>query len=222
MPDIDVQPAPGAMANNAPTPPPTDPAAAQAPAAPATDGAAPPSLPPDLLKLSPIQGLLSGAPSAVSMDISDFAKTEDGKIIAKNGQVLQAAGMDFFKSLHGDQGVIYNSMRIHPQDLLAADKAGKLASVAPPWHKVEHALSKAGANHPALTAKGAVGPAAPTPQQPPQAATGIVAEPGKPLPAKAQSQLLQARVAATMPPAPTGGPAPGSSQLLNRVLRPIV
>jgi len=130
--------------------------------------------------------------------------------------------LNFFKSLHGDTGVIYNAMYVHPQDLLAADKAGKLAQVAPPWSKVDHIISKSGAGHPALTSKGAAGLATPTPQQPPQASTGVITPPGKPLPAKAQSQLLQARIAATQPGAPTAGPAPGGSQLLNRVLRPVV
>jgi hypothetical protein len=112
---------------------------------------------------------------------------------------------------------------VHPADLQAADKAGKLTSVAPPWSKVDHALSKAGAAHPALGHRGApTGPPMATPPPPPQAATGVIQTPGKPLPAAAQNKLLQARIAATQPVAPTGGPAPGQSQLLNRVLRPIV
>jgi hypothetical protein len=156
------------------------------------------------------------------MDISDFAKTADGKIIAKNGQSLQEAGLGFYKSMHGDTGAIYNQMYVHPQDLQAADKAGKLTQVAPPWHTVDHAISKSGGAHPALNSKGAVGPAPATPMPPPQAATGAITPPGKPLPAKAQNSLLQARIAATQPAAPTGGAVPGGSQLLNRVLKPVV
>ena len=220
MADIDVQPAPGAMANPPPTPPDVQ---AAAPAAPDATQAAPPQLPPDLLKIHALQGLLAGAPAAVSMDISDFAKTADGKEIAKNGQALQASGLNFYKSMGKDTGVIYNALYIHPQDLQAADKAGKLTQIAPPWSKVEHVISKSGTAHPALTHRGPpAAPAAATPPPPPQAATGIVPQSGKPLPAKAQNQLLQARIAATNPQAPTQGPAPGGSQLLNRVLRPVV
>jgi hypothetical protein len=170
-----------------------------------------------------MQGLVAGAPAAVSMDISQFAKTEPGKLIAANADGLQEAGVGFYHSMRGDIGVLFNQLHMHPADLQAADKAGKLASVAPPWSKVDHALSKAGAAHPALGHRGA--PAAPpmaTPLPPPQVATGAIQPPGKPLPAKAQNQLLQARIAATQPAAPTGGPAPGQSQLLNRVLKPII
>lgn len=229
MPDIDIQPAanapaPGAMG----APPPVPPSASQMP----QDGAQPqgapesgeaPQLPPEVLKLHAVQGLIAGAPAAVSMDISNFAKTEDGKTLAKYAQQVQDAGLGFYKSMSGDTGAIFNGLFIHPQDLQAADKAGKLTSVAPPWTKVSHEISKAGENHPALAYKGPPGgPASATPQQPPQAATGAIQPAGAPLPAQAQNKLLQARIAATLPAAPTGGAAPGSSRLLNSVLRPIV
>ena len=221
MADIDVQPAPvpqGAMGNTPPTPATPDPAAPAAPDA----AQSPPSLPPDLLKIHALQGLLAGAPAAVSMDISDFAKTEDGKEIAKNGQSLQQAGLGFYKSMSGDTGAIFNQMYIHPQDLAAADKAGKLTQIAPPWSKVDHVISKSGTAHPALGHRGPQAPAAATPPPPPQAASGIVQPEGKPIPAAAQNKLLQARIAATQPAAPTAGAVPGGSQLLNRVLKPVV
>lgn len=195
------------------------------PAAPATSQQQPdvPQLPPDLLKIHAIQGLISGAPAAVSMDIKDFAKTENGKTIAKNGQSLQQAGLGFYKSFSGDTGVIFNQLYIHPQDLQQADKMGKLSQVAPPWSKVDHAISKAGAAHPALTHRGApLAPAGATPPPVPQAATGIIQPPGKPLPAKAQNQLLHARILASQPSSPTAGPAAGTSQLLASVLKPVV
>lgn len=219
----------GAMGNAPATPPPVQQVQSQPETAPDPNSApeqAPEQsqgLPPELLELPAIQGLIAGAPNAVSMDISNFAKTDAGKLIAQNQQDIQEAGLGFYKSIHGDVGVIYNQLHVHPADLQAADKAGKLTSIAPPWSKVDHALSKAGAAHPALRHAGA--PTAPpmaTPMAPPQAATGIVPTPGKPLAAQAQSKLLQARIAATQPVAPTGGPVPGGSQLLNRVLRPIV
>lgn len=183
----------------------------------------PPQLPPQLLKVHALQGVLSGAPAAVSMDISDFAKTEEGKAIAQNGQALQEAGLGFYKSIHGDTGAIFNQLYIHPQDLQAADKAGKLQQVAPPWTKVDHAISKAGISHPALGHRGPPAAiAAATPMAAPQASAGIVQPPSKPLPAKAQNKLLQARIMASQPAAPTAGPAPGGSQLLNSVLKPVV
>jgi hypothetical protein len=222
MPDINIQPAPGAMANNPPTPAPVAP---DAPAAAPDQGqqAQPPQLPPEVLKIHAIQGILAGAPAAASMDISQFAKTEDGKTLAKAGDLLQQAGLGFYHSMSGDTGVVFNQLFLHPAELQAADKAGKLTQIAPPWTKVDHALSKAGAAHPALTHRGAPlsTPMAPPPT-PPQAATGAVQPAGKPIPAAAQNKLLQARIAATMPAAPTGGAAPGGSQLLNRVLKPVV
>lgn len=222
MPDVDVQPAQGSMGNNpaVPSQPQVQP---QPEAAPPPPEAAAPSLPPDVLSIHAIQGLLAGAPAAASMDISQFSKTEDGKVLAANGDALKGAGLGFYKALSGDTGVIFNQLYLHPQDLQAADKMGKLSHLAPPWTKVDHAIAKAGAAHPAFNHRGAPGGiAAATPPPPPQAATGAIQPPGKALPAKAQSELLAARIAAQNPPGPTQGPAAGQSQLLARVLKPVV
>jgi hypothetical protein len=175
------------------------------------------------MKMHAVQGLLSGAPAATSVDISQFSKTEDGKTLAKYWSDLQQAGLGVYKSMSGDTGVIFNQLYIHPQDIQQADKAGKLHLIAPPWTKVEHEISKAGAGHPAFGHKGAPGQAAmATPPAPPQAATGAIQPAGKPLPARAQNELLAARLAAQNPTVPTGGPVPGGGQLLNKVLRPVV
>ena len=49
----------------------------------------------------------------------------------------------FYRSLSGQRGVMFNAMRIHPQDIQAADKAGKLlSSVAPDFDLVNHEVGK--------------------------------------------------------------------------------
>src|ERR1044071_2024232 len=89
------------------------------------------ALPKDLIKYPAIQGLLAGMPPAVSDQIAAFKKKPIGKDLADNKEMLQKAGLMFYRSISGDTGVIFNALHIHPQDLLAADKAGKLKQIAP-------------------------------------------------------------------------------------------
>ncbi len=177
-------------------------------------------LPPALLKLHPIQAMIAGTPPAVSMPIKEFSKLPEAKEIVENSDALKEAGFNFYKSINGTQGVVYNSLHIHPQDIQNADKAGKLEQIAPPWNHVTHVISKAGLGHPAL-ARSAVpqGLATPTPVAPPQAASGQMV---KPEPASAAKKQATARLLALQPGAPTSGPAPGGGRLLNSILRPVV
>lgn len=183
---------------------------------------APPSLPPEVLKNPAIQGLLAGMPVAVSDQIKAFDKKPVGKLIIENKDALQAAGMGFYRSLSGDTGVLFNQLHIHPEDLLAADKAGKLTQLAPDLDKISHELGKAGKNHPILSAQGAPGaPAAPTPMAAPQSAQ-LPPQPSPAAAGDANRKLTQARVMAMTPGAPTSGPAPGQGRLLNSILKPVV
>lgn len=176
-------------------------------------------LPPALLKLHPIQALIAGTPPATSMPIEAFKKTPEAEEIVKNADVLKQAGFFFYRSLNGSHGVIGNALHIHPADIQAADKAGKLEQIAPPWNHLEHVIGKSGTNHPALLGRGVPNaPASPTPVAPPQSATGMV----KPEPAKAQVKTQAARLLALQPGAPTSGPAPGQGRILNSILRPVV
>lgn len=178
------------------------------------------SLPPELLKLHPIQALIAGTPAAVSMPVEAFKKTPEAEEIVKNAAQMKAAGFGFYRSLNHDTGVIFNMLHVHPQDIQAADKAGKLEQIAPPWNRVSHAISKAGTAHPALAGRGVpAAPATATPPAPPQAGGGQLP---KPEPASAQTKTQTARLLALQPGAPTSGPAPGGGRLLNSILKPVV
>lgn len=191
---------------------------------PAPADAAPPAeaLPHALLKYPAIQGLLAGMPVAVSDQISQFREKPLGKDVAKYSQQLQQAGLMFYKSLSGDTGVIFNALHVHPADIQAADKAGKLKQIAPDIDRIDHELGKAGKNHPILAMQTGApqAPATPTPQAPPQSAQ--LPPPVKQNPASAQKKLMAARIMAASPGSPLSGPAPGSGRLLNSILKPVV
>lgn len=192
----------------------------QAPEAP-PEAAAPASLSPDLLKVPAFQALFAGAPPALSMKVKGTEDRDEVKMVKDNAQSLQEAGMGFYLSLNKEFGVMFNSLRIHPQDLQNADKAGKLLLVAPDFDAVNHAVSKAGLDHPALhadappqvAASPSAGGAAP------QMASGKFMPP---LPAGAQRKLMQQRILNMQNPAPTGGPAPGAGILTNQILKNVV
>jgi len=176
-------------------------------------------LPPEILKMHPIQALISGTPPAVSMPVEAFKKTPEAEDIVRHADQLKAAGFGFYRSLSGDTGVIFNALHIHPADIQAADKAGKLTQLAPPWSHVAHIVSSSGVNHPALSGKGVpAAPASPSPMAPPQSATGMV----KPEPAAAQTKTQSARLLALQPGAPTSGPQPGGGRLINSILKQVV
>jgi hypothetical protein len=161
-------------------------------------------------------------PMAVSDQIHSFEKKEVGELVKKHSDVLQQAGIGFYTSLSGKIGVMFNALHLHPQDLMAADKAGKLTQLAPDLDKVSHELSKAGKNHPILSSQGAPGaPALPTPVAAPQAGQMPQAAP-VPAQTAMNRKLMQARIAALSPGSPTSGPAPGQGRLLSSILKPVV
>jgi len=200
--------------NAAPAAPEAPEQAAQAPEQPQE---APPSgtLPDDLLQIPAMQGLIAGAPPAVSAPIKEFATKKEAKLIIDNQDLLQRAGMGFYRSLSGELGVIFNGLRIQPDVLTQADKAGKLLDVAPPFDKVNEQLSKAGIKHPSLTATAPTG----APSAPPPAPNMPVVAP--PAPAQ-QSKLMNSRLKNLAPTAPTSGAAPGQGRLLNNILKPVI
>lgn len=179
-------------------------------------------LPPELMQIPAIQAVLVGSPPAMSMTLKGSEDREEVKLLTENKDTLIGLGFGFYRSLDGKTGVMFNGMRIHAEDLKAADKAGKLRTVAPDFDILNHEVAKAGpAGHPVLSAKPMTGFAAPTAASPPQAASGSL--PLMPPPSAAvQRKLAQQRVMNLQPGAPTSGPVPGAGRLLNQVLKQAV
>ena len=174
-----------------------------------------------MIKVPALQALLAGAPPAVSMTLKGSEDRDEVKMLAEHKDELLKAGFAFYRSMSGDLGVMYNSLRIHPQDLQAADKQGKLRALAPDFDLVNHEVAKMGLKHPIHFATPPTGLAAPTATTPPQAASGAL--PLTPPPAAAvQRKLAQARIMNLQPGAPTSGPEPGGGRLLNQVLKGVV
>lgn len=195
------------------TPPPEQ----QQQPAPADTGGA--ELPDEVLKIPAIQGLLAGAPAAVSAKVKNAEKTPEGKAIVENRDALMGAGVAFYRSLSGSDVVLFNQLRINGEDIKAADKAGKLLQIAPPFDVVNREIAKAGPeSHPTLNFKGVpAAPAGPQAALPPQSAT--MPMPAAPNAAKAR---IQAQIKNLQPQAPTAGSKPGSGNILRSILRPVL
>src|SRR6266702_4041595 len=103
-----------------------------------------PAIPDEVLKIPAMSALFAGQPGALSFNLKTFGKTEVGKDLSENKEVLGQAGIGLYKSLSGDVGVVFNATKVHPQDLQAADKAGQLLKIAPPFDAINHAVSKMG------------------------------------------------------------------------------
>ncbi len=142
-----------------PTVPPAQPAApvvepkpgvTAAPAAEPAPEQAAGSLPEELVQIPAIQGLLAGAPAAVSASIADFSNRPEGQLIAANKEPLMAAGMGLYRSIAGDLGVLFNRMYVSDEEIANADKQGTLAEIAPAFDEVNQSISASGDKHPAL------------------------------------------------------------------------
>jgi len=172
------------------------------------------SLPDEVLRVPAIQAIFAGSPPAVSAPIEEFASRPEGKLVMANKEALMKAGMGLYRSVAGDLGVLFNQMYVHPEELKAADAAGKLLELAPPFDSVNPSVAASGENHPSLQKREVPGGfktfTPPAVQQPPMVA---------PPPAKAQTKLMTARVNAQSPGSPTSGPVPGAGRLLNSILK---
>lgn len=195
----------------------------QAPAAPppAAGGEEGGGIPDVMLQIPAIQAILAGAPPAVSMRIKGSEDREEVKLIAENKDALLGAGLAFYRSINGELGVMFNSLRVHPEDIKAADQQGKLRTVAPDFDLVNHEVEKLGPDHPVRNAAPPTGAASPTMAAPPQSASGSLPL-APPPPASVQRQIAQKRVMNMQQGAPTSGPAPGAGRLLNSVLKGVV
>jgi len=180
-------------------------------------------LSPELIKIPAIQAVLAGSPPAVSMQIKGSEDREEVKLVSENKDALLASGMGFYRSLSGEIGVMFNGLKINPQDIQAADKAGKLLSVAPDFDLVNHEVSKSGTNHPVLRAgrPGAQAAVSVYAASPPQSASGQLPL-VPPAPASVARKLTAQRVMNLQAGAPTSGASPGAGRLLNSIMKPVV
>lgn len=168
----------------------------------------------DLLQIPAMQALFAGQPPAVSTLIKEFSQRPEAKIIEDNKDAIQRAGVGFYRSMAGDMGVLFNQLHIAGQDLVEADKAGRLAEVAPGFDEVNQAVSMSGEGNPVFSA-----------QVPGGAKTANIPAPAPspaPAPASVQNKLTTARLKNMSPGAPTSGPQPGAGRILNTLLKPAV
>jgi hypothetical protein len=181
-----------------------------APAAPQTDT----TLPDEVVQVPAVQALLAGSPPAVSTPV----KTEDPsvKVIWENRDALQQAGISFYKSLAGDTGVIFNMLRIPPDVISEADKAGKLLEIAPPISSIDPAGNP-------LQGDIEVPNAFPTPPPAsPPAPSAPVGSAQPKAPANVLGKLQGTRQGLIKPGGPTSGSRPGAGRVLNALTKPVV
>lgn len=177
-------------------------------------------LPEDLLRIPAMQAITAGQPGAFSAVLAQFEKMPEAKIITANKDNLMKAGFGLYRSLDGQSGAVFNQLFVSPDEIKAADAAGQLQTVAPPFEQLNMEIASAGANNPVL-AEGArpegfkTGMAAPS-------AGPIELAPPKTMAASAQKSLATKRANALTPQGPTSGAAPGAGRLLNTILRPVV
>lgn len=209
-----VEPAEGAsVASSAPPVESSNPNAAPA----AGEGGA--ALPKELLQVPALQGLMAGSPPAISVNMADFEKRPEAKLILENKDWLMEAGIATYRSLGGDTGVLFNQLYVSGQEIQEADKAGKLQQIAPPFDAVNQQVASSGENHPALKHDGNVPKEAkkyqaPTPPQ--------MASSASPMAPGAQKALAKARSTNLQPGGPTEGAVPVGGRLLNQVLKPVI
>jgi hypothetical protein len=199
-------PAPEAPVSPSPTPSPA------AESAPQDEGGG--AIPPEVLKFPPMMAVLAGQPPAISTLVAN--KDERLLKIWQGRENLAKAGIAFYRSLAGDIGVIFNSLRLDPETLKQADRAGKLLEVAPPYDQVETGLAGKPLDLENVQAPEGF-PQKPAPETP-QAAQSPVSPPS----AGAQKAIATKRLAALQPKEPTEGLKPGAGRVLNAILTPNV
>lgn len=131
------------------------------------------------------------------------------------------AGIAFYKSLSGQLGMIFNALKIHPDTLKQADKAGTLTEVAPPFEAVNQALASNPEGHPILgmDPNAELAPPQPPGMTPPQSGSGALVPPA---PQGTIEKLQRERIKSTMPEGPTTGMRPGAGRVLNQLMKPTI
>lgn len=171
-------------------------------------------IPEELLQIPAMQAIFAGQPPAVSTSIKEFSQRPEAKVIEDNKDAIQRAGVGFYRSMAGDTGVLFNQLHMAGQDLIEADKAGRLLEVAPAFDEVNQAVSMSGEGNPVLGA-----------QVPGGAKTANISAPAPspaPAPASVQNKLTTARLKNMSPGSPTSGPQPGAGRVLNSIMKPAI
>lgn len=175
------------------------------------------AIPDEVLQIPAMQALFAGQPAAISASIVEFGKRPEGKLIQQNKDGLMKAGINLYRGLDGDTGVIFNQAYLSGSELQAADKAGQLSQVAPQFDAVNNAVAQSGANNPVLNAQTpSAFRTAPVPEAPQSAS------PVPPASAGTQKEAMKARVQNLQPKGAISGPKPGSGRLLNVALTPVI
>lgn len=167
-------------------------------------------LPDELIQIPAMQAVVAGSPGAFSAVLSQFEKRPEAKIIASNRDNLMKAGFGLYRSLDGQTGVVFNQLFVSPDEVKAADQAGELAAIAPPFDQLNMEVGQAGAANPVL-AEGA---------RPEGFKAGAAAP--KPMAASAQKSVATKRANNLQLGSPTSGPVPGSGRLLSTILKPVI
>lgn len=183
------------------------PAGDTAPANSIPQSEAPVSIPPEVLEIPAIYGLLHGAPPAIYAPVDAVAPEFD--IAAKYAPQLVEAGFGFYTSADKKLGVMFNTTYVTEEELKTADKAGKLTEIAVPYETVKANYGAAITGEPVAEAS-----AAPV--------AGASAPAGSPPSGRAQSKLTAARVKNLSPGGPTSGAKPGAGRILNNILKTTV
>jgi len=179
-----------------------------------------PVMPPELAKIPALAALANGSPPATYGPL----KSEDPqlKVIGKkeNAEALKKMGFAAFES-ESQPGnfVLFNGLLVKPQEVMDADKAGQLDSIAVPFQQLAASFESARLDGGSSEVPADGAPAAPAPAGEAAAAPMPSAPPA---PAGAQKRLLAARVTNLQPGSPTSGPAPGRGRVLNAISKPVV
>lgn len=187
------------------------PVAPAAPEAPKTES----GLPDDVLRIPSMRALLTGSPPAARIDPKRDSNLPELAIIKENTKPLLEAGFDFYQSKTTPDQVMFNTQFVSKKELEAADKAGKLDTIAPPFDELKSFFDQGISGETAPADAPADGAAAL-----PAVSNTPVALP--PQPAGSANKITQARLKNLAVGSPTSGPQPGAGRILNNILKPTV
>lgn len=177
-------------------------------------------LPDDLLRIPSMQAITAGSPAAFSALLTDFDKMPEAKIIANNKDNLMKAGFGLYRSMDGAQGVVFNQIFLSPDEIKAADQAGTLLEIAPPFAELNAMIASSGSENPVLQENDRpsgfkIGSAAAAPIPP------SVSGP-KPPSAGVRKTLANQRSRNMQPTSPTAGAGAGQGNLLRSIMKPVL